>query len=313
MRRTIPRTDLLIAFEASARLKSFTLAAEELSLSPSAICKQVASLENYLGILLFFRVKRRLALTESGKLYFAQVSDLLRQVEQDTLSLMAQRGMGGVIGIAALPTFTSRWLIPRLTEFQKDNPDIIIDLSGRTEPFVLSGSPFRASINVNPKSWSGTQADYLFSEQILPVCKPELIGEKRQLQINELIEYPLLHQSIRPYAWRDWFESAGLLDVNPMGGARYELISMLIEGAKAGLGMILAPRLFVLNELASGELICPYPHVISTQRSYYLIYPEHELESHPFQSFRKWLANKAKIFRNSMFENNSILRTNFNY
>ena len=112
MRRKIPGTELLIAFETAARHQSFTRAAEELSLTQSAVCRQISALEEYLGVALFNRIKKRVTLSEAGQLYARQVRENLTRIEHDTLSLMAHRGAGGVLELAAIPTFASRWLIP---------------------------------------------------------------------------------------------------------------------------------------------------------------------------------------------------------
>jgi len=300
MRRKIPRTELLVAFEASARHQSFTRAAEELSLTQSAICKQIAALEAYLGVSLFYRIKKRIVLSEAGQIYAGQVTNLLKQVEQDTLSLMANRGAGGVVELAILPTFATHWLIPRLPRFHAEHPEIIIDLTTRTEPFIFVDTPFKAAINSDPTVWPGTSSDFLFCGQTIPVCNPFLLKGRKKLNASELLEFPLLHQSIRLNAWREWFESAGLKNANPMGGARYELLSMLMEAAKAGLGIILVPRFFVSNELSSGQLVCPCPHALPDKRLYYLIYPDDEIESTPYRLFRNWLCKQAAEFRETM-------------
>ena len=113
---------------------------------------------------------------------------------------------------------------------------------------------------------------------------------------------PLLHQSSRPDAWREWFEVAGLANVNAMGGSRYEVFAMLVEAAKAGLGVALMPRFFVLSEIASGELVVPCPYVLHNQRSYYLVYPEDKLESESLQAFCGWLRTQARVYRETETE-----------
>ena len=127
MRRRIPGLELLVAFETAARHQSFTRAAEELSLTQSAVCRQIASLEDYLGVRLFNRIKKRVTLSEAGQIYAKQVRESLRRVEHDTMSLMAHRGSGGVVELAVIPTFATRWLIPRLADFRAHHPGISID------------------------------------------------------------------------------------------------------------------------------------------------------------------------------------------
>lgn len=155
MRRKIPGTDLLIAFETAARHQSFTRAAEELSLTQSAVCRQISALEGYLGVSLFNRIKKRVSLSEAGQIYARQIRENLQRIEQDTLSLMAHRGAGGVLELATIPTFAARWLIPRLGSFHRMNPEITLDLTTRAEPFMFNDTPFDAAIHYGDPIWPG--------------------------------------------------------------------------------------------------------------------------------------------------------------
>ena len=132
---------------------------------------------------------------------------------------------------------------------------------------------------------------------MVPVCIPALLRGRSSIEPSELEKMPLLHQSSRPDAWRDWFEVAGLSNVNAMGGSRYEVFAMLVEAAKAGLGVALMPRFFVLSEIASGELVVPCPYVLHNRRSYYLVYPEDKMESESLQMFCGWLREQARRYR----------------
>jgi DNA-binding transcriptional LysR family regulator len=297
MRRKIPATDLLIAFETSARHQSFTRAAEELCLTQSAVCRQISTLEGYLGIALFNRIKKRVTLSEAGLIYAKQVREYLRRMEHDTLSLMAHRGAGGVLELAVIPTFATRWLIPRLADFHARNRSITLDLTTRAEPFIFTDTPFDAAIHFGDPVWPGALTEYLFGEEMVPVCSPALLDGRTHIAPAELESLPLLHQSARPDAWREWFDVAGRANVNAMGGSRYELFSMLVEAARAGLGVALVPRFFVLSEIASGELIIPSEHVLHNPRSYYLVYPENKLGSPSLQVFCQWLRDQASAYR----------------
>ena len=297
MRRKIPGTELLIAFETAARHQSFTRAAEELSLTQSAVCRQISALEEYLGVALFNRIKKRVTLSEAGQIYARQVRENLNRLEHDTLSLMAHRGAGGVLELAAIPTFASRWLIPRLGDFRANHPGISIDLSTRAEPFMFNDTPFDAAIHFGDPIWPGAVIEYLFGEEMIPVCSPELLRGRVQIEPEELATMELLHQSARSDAWRQWFEMAGVTGINVMGGARYELFSMLIPAAQAGLGVALVPRFFVQKEIASGELISPCPRALRSQRAYYLVYPENRVGTASLQTFSKWLHEQAATYR----------------
>ena len=193
MRRRIPGLELLAAFETAARHQSFTRAAEELSLTQSAVCRQIAALEDYLGVRLFNRIKKRVTRSEAGQLYAKQVRESLKRIEHDTLSLMAHRGSGGVVELAVIPTFATRWLIPRLVSFHEENPSITLDLTTRAEPFMFTDTPFDAAIHFGDPIWPGAITEYLFGEEIVPVCSPSLIEGREQITPEVLSRLPLLH------------------------------------------------------------------------------------------------------------------------
>ena len=305
MRRKIPGTELLIAFETAARHQSFTRAAEELCLTQSAVCRQISTLEAFLGIALFNRVKKRVTLSEAGLLYAKQVREYLRRMEHDTLSLMAHRGSGGVLELAVIPTFATRWLIPRLADFNARHPTITLDLTTRAEPFMFTDTQFDAAIHFGDPIWPGALTEYLFGEEMIPVCSPALLAGRTNVAPEELAALPLLHQSARPDAWREWFDVAGRPHINAMGGARYETFAMLVEAAHAGLGVALVPRFFVLNEIASQALVVPSEYVLHNQRAYYLVYPENKIGSPSLQVFCQWLRDQASTYRKASMEDQS--------
>lgn len=299
MRRKIPGTELLISFETAARHQSFTRAAAELSLTQSAVCRQIAALEALLGIPLFNRIKKRVSLTDAGQLYARQVRINLDRLERDTLSIMAHQGAGGVLELAVIPTFATRWLIPRLGEFNRLHPEITLNLTTRAEPFMFTDTPFDAAIHFGDPIWPGATAEYLFGEEMVPVCSPKLLQGEGKLSPRDLQHFTLLHQSARPDAWRQWFALAQVSDFNAMRGPRYELFSMLVEAARASLGIALVPRFFAVNELASGELVSPCPLAMSSDRAYYVVYPEGKDSSAALHTFKLWLLEQAQSFRES--------------
>ena len=296
MRRKIPNTWALVAFEACARHQSFTRAAAELSLTQSAICRQIAGLEEFLGVRLFLRSKRGVKLTEAGLAYSRQIAARLDEVERDTLALMAGRGTGGTLELAVVPTFATRWLIPRLGEFQREHPDITISLSTSTRPFMFEGSNYDAAIYFGDAHWPGTEAISLMRENLVPVCSPALIAPQTVVCAADLASFPLLQQSTRPYAWRQWFASAGLTVANDMNGPRYELFSMLAAAAMQGMGIALVPRFLFEDDIAAGRLAAPVNNIVLSATHYRLIYPEHKTDSPALRHFARWLESEARAF-----------------
>ncbi|MEX4005066.1 LysR family transcriptional regulator [Paraburkholderia sp. EG285A] len=288
--------EALIAFEAAARHLSFTRSADELALTQSAVGRQVAGLEAYLGVPLFNRVKKRLSLTEIGEIYARQVRDNLVRMELDTLAAMAHREAGGILELAVIPTFATRWLIPRLPLFYAEHKHVTVNLATRAEPFIFTDTPFDAAIHFGDPVWPGSIAKYLFGEEMTPVCSPQLLKGKVMLEPGEVSKFTLLHQSARPDAWRHWFAQAGIHDADCMQGQRYELFSMLVEAARAGLGIALVPRFFVSHELAIGELLLPCKLSLTSEKGYYRIYPEHKQHSPQLKGFETWLLAEASRY-----------------
>jgi DNA-binding transcriptional LysR family regulator len=296
VRRRIPSIEALIAFEAAARHQSFTRSADELALTQSAVGRQVASLEEYLGVPLFNRVKKRLSLTEIGEVYARQVRENLDRIERDTLAAMAHRDAGGILELAVIPTFATRWLIPRLPRFYEEHEHITVNLTTRAEPFLFTDTPFDAAIHFGHPVWPGSITKYLFGEDMTPVCSPRLLQGRTALEPRDVADFTLLHQSARPDAWRHWFAQAGIDDVDCMRGQRYELFSMLVEAARAGLGIALVPRFFVLHEVATGELVLPSGMSLRSEKGYYLVYPESRENSPQLQAFALWLLAEANRY-----------------
>ena len=291
--------EALIAFESAARHQSFTRSADELALTPSAIGRQIATLEDYVGLPLFNRVRRRVSLTEVGETYAKQVRDNLDRIERDTLAVATRRGAEGILELAVIPTFATHWLIPRLPQFYAQHRHITLNLTTRSEPFLFTDTPFSAAIHFGNPVWPGAVTQHLFGEEMVPVCSPELLRGTESLAPPALARLPLLHQSARPDAWRQWLAQARVHDVDCMSGQRYELFSMLVEAARAGLGVALVPRFFVLAELASKELIVPNEMSLLNDKGYYLVYPESKQNAPSLQPFKQWLLSIAREYRAS--------------
>lgn len=293
MRRKIPSSTALTAFEAAARHGSFARAAEELSLTEGAISRQIGRLEAFLGVTLFERVGNRVRLLPNGERYAAQVRESLDRLDRDSQYLMGQPNDGASLDIATIPTFAMRWLIPRLGRFQQKHPNITVHLAERMEPFVLAGSGFDAAIHFEHPAWTGMQTHQLLHEVLVPVCHPGLLtGRNRTTVLDEL---PRLHRRQNPDAWQHYSQEVGSPLTNPAIGARFDLHGMLIEAALAGLGVALVPRLYVETELASGSLIAPWPDGRTISKTFCLILPEPiELGREPIQAFAQWLLDEAK-------------------
>lgn len=217
-------------------------------------------------------------------------------MERDTLAAMAHRNAGGLLELAVIPTFATRWLIPRLAQFYEQHEDIVVNLTTRAEPFLFTDTPFDAAIHFGDPVWPGSIARYLFGEEMTAVCSPRLMNGRATLAPHDLSNFTLLHQSARPDAWRQWLAQAGVHEADCMKGQRYELFSMLVEAARAGLGIALVPRFLASQELATGELVCPCDLPLRSDKGYYLVYPEHKQNSPWLQAFESWLLSAASRY-----------------
>ncbi|MDM8358262.1 LysR family transcriptional regulator [Pandoraea communis] len=291
-----PGTAALLAFEAAARHESFTHAARELFLTESAVSRQIATLETQLGVRLFVRAKQRVVLTRAGRLYGTQVRRTLEQLDRDTLAIMAHGSGGGYLELAVLPTFASEWLIPRMKDFDDRHPDVRVNMGVHTDLFTFDETHFEAAIHFGQPTWPGTSSDYLFGEEVVPVCRPSLLkGPVRNAA--DLLTYALLHSTTRPSAWTQWFAEQRIEDNRTLQGVRYELHTMLIAGAAAGLGIALVPKFFVEGQLASLGLTIPFDVKSVAGSAYYLVYPTELTHGQPLSVFREWLLTQASAYR----------------
>lgn len=300
MRRKIPATHTLLCFEAAARHESYTRAAQELALTQSAVSRQVAALEDYLGQPLFTRARHGVALTPRGREYAVQVAERLLALERDTLNAMSTQGTQGAVHLAAVPTFATRWLIPRLPQLGAQHPDIVVHIDTRTRPFMFADNGFDAALYAGTPeqvaNWAGTRATLLVHEDVLPVCAPALLAGTRALTPQAVAELPLLQQSTRPFGWSQWFEAMGVSTSRALSGPRYELFSMTATAAIHCLGVALVPRLLVESELARGDLVVACDQPLRGERAYYLVAPLRDEEPAALVLFRQWLVAAAQPF-----------------
>lgn len=299
MRRKIPSLQALACFEAAARHQSYTRAAQELALTQGAVSRQISALEAFVGAALFQRTRHGVLLTERGRDYAAQVAPRLDALEQDTLDAMGGAGRAQTVQLAAVPTFATRWLIPRLPALQAQHPELTVHIDTRTRAFMFADTRFDAALFAGTPeqvaNWAGTKALKLLDEAVLPVCSPRWLDGQPRLTPQAIAALPLLQQSTRPLAWRQWFEAQGVSAPQAMSGPRFELFSMTAAAAVAGLGLALVPRLLIDAELAQGSLVVACERALPAARAYYLISPERSDERAALLTFRQWLLAQSRL------------------
>jgi LysR family glycine cleavage system transcriptional activator len=291
MHRTLPPIELLRAFEACARHLSVSRAAEELHLTQSAVSRQVAALEALLELKLFRRIHRRLTSTLAGAAYAPEVRAILSGLETATLELMAHGGAGGTLNLSVVPTFGTRWLVPRLPRFLAAHPNLTINLQNfETRPRRLdfAAEHVHAAIWYGEAPWPGTQGLRLLGEQVVPVCAPKLV-QSGSFAPNALGSYVLLQNTTRPRAWVEWLTAAGAKNVDGLRGPKFQHMAMIIEAAAVGLGVALAPRFMVSDDLAAGRLVVLCDRPLQSTKAYFLIYPDENQNLPSLRAFRDWL------------------------
>lgn len=291
-RRFLPSISALLAFEAVARLGSATAAAQELSLTQSAISRQLKTLEDQLGVALILRKGRQLALSDAGQAYVSQVRDILNRLAQASVALRTNP-TGGSLNLAILPAFGMHWLAPRLKGFAETHPEVTVNLSTRLKPFAIADSPFDAAIHFGHEDWPGVRYLPLMPETVVPVCAPDLLDAPLS-QASDMLAHPLLHLESRPRGWARWLAA---LDVaaEPPAGMVFDQFSTMAQAAIHGLGVALLPTFFAQPYLRDGQLILASAHSTQSIGSYYLVWPEDRDEGAALTSFRTWLAGQAQL------------------
>lgn len=293
-RRILPSLNALRTFEAVARHNSFTRAAEELNVTQSAASRLVRSLEEYLQIPLFTRRSRRIELTDQGEFYYGLIRDSLDLVEAGTVELIALKEGKGTLSIGMLPTFGTRWLLPRLPSFQNEHPDISLNIVSSDGDLNFTKERIDVAIRFGHGQWQDAIVDPLMSEEIVVVCNPDVMSGPHPLTTHEaLAHHRLIRHSTRTNGWEHWFRAVGLSARGMKWGPSLEHFFMIIEAAVAGLGVGLLPRFLVEDNLDKGTLIAPFDTHIEGPGSYYLVTSSAKSDLPRVRAFRKWMLEQT--------------------
>ncbi|HDL8246055.1 TPA: LysR substrate-binding domain-containing protein [Yersinia enterocolitica] len=296
MRYKIPKTDLLVTFEAVAQYESYTRAAEKLALTQSAVFRQITALEEFLNVSLFHHVRKRIFLNDAGCYYLDLVRDTLEQLEKDTQSIMSYQSTQQVLELAVTPTFSTHWLIPNLSSFHEDHPEIVLNLTALTTGADFLNLKYDAAIMREDFSSPWAQNEHLFEEELVPVCSRMLWrDDKKVMRAEQLMEeFTLLHQTTRLDAWYDWFALSGVNSPKVRMGPRLDLLSMLISAVRSNLGVALLPRFAIHKDLENGDMVIPCDLPMSTGNHFVLTYKDGKRGLRSLQKFSRWIHDKSK-------------------
>lgn len=296
MTARLPSLNGLRAFEAAARHLSFTLAAAELNVTQTAISHQIRRLEEELGIRLFVRQNRALALTPEARDYLPGVRAAFNDLRLATDRLL-RKDDDKVLTVSTLASLAAKWLLPRLTAFQESHPGIDVRITTSTSLVDFQRDNVDAAIRYGRGQWPGLRADWLMADELFPVCSPSLLrGDKPLRQPEDLKGYPLLHTSnANSDDWRLWLTAAGLpADIARQPGITFDMIFMTIQAAIDGIGVAMGRTSYVQDDIAKGRLVVPFKIALPADAGFYLVSPEGRREAPKLVAFRDWTIAAAQ-------------------
>jgi LysR family transcriptional regulator, glycine cleavage system transcriptional activator len=301
MRRGLPPLNACRAFEAAARLHSFSRAAEELNVTATAVSHQVKVLEAWFGLRLFRRRHNSVTLTESGAALVPFLSGALEQVLLG-VDHATQSARGSLLTISAQPHFALKWLIPRLPRFAALHPKTEIRLVTGNRGLDLGDENFDAAIrHLDTKSAQNKlslelRVDHLFQADLMPVASPKLYHPGRIYDPALLRKQTLLHVLSALDDWRSWLAAAGIRDIDAARGPKFDSYALAIEAAAHGWGVAMGRGAFVAGEIAAGRLVAPFGLRLKAEKSWFLLTNRDRYTPH-LAAFRSWLLSEATVDR----------------
>ena len=293
-RRLLPSTSALVTLDAVARLGSFSAAANELNLTQGAISRQIQSLEEQLGTQLFLRNGRGVIPTQRGENFHKSIQAALTLIQDASLEAITG-AKDNALNIAILPTFGTRWLLPRISTFVAAHPHINLNFATRIGQFDFDVEQLDAAIHIGKPNWPRASCTFLMDETVAPVCSPAFLAANKIRSDVDLASFPLIQMKSRPFAWEHWFASAGI-EATPHAAMSFEQFMNVAQACIAGLGIALMPLFLIGPELESGQLVLASHHTVKSQSSYYLVAPDNRQTSRPLAAFSQWLLEEAKNF-----------------
>jgi LysR family glycine cleavage system transcriptional activator len=304
MTRPIPPLNPLHVFDAVARHGSLTRAAEELCVTHSAVSRQLATLEDYLGVTLFERGPRGVTLTRVGATYFNDVGPAFATIATAT-SRLAGEAEGQPLRLCVYSTFAAKWLMHRLHRFEQNHPSIPLELSTTVKAIDFSNQSIDAAIQLGEGTWSGITSDFLFADVIEPVCSPGLLRIGPPLKsIDDLAHHRLLQSRYRKRDWHDWLHALGRTDLDSIVGLHkgsFQNSLLAYQAALEGLGIVMGQLHLLANDLASGQLIRPFRRPVVRTLGYYLMVPEGRARSRKVDAFRSWILEESRTIPTDEF------------
>ena len=289
--RRLPPLSAVRVFDAAARHENFTAAAAELGMTQAAVSYQIRLLEERLGLSLFARNKGRVSLTEAGRRLGPLVGSAFDTLDDAFSGLLADDS--SILSLSASQSLASEWLAPRLGAFQVKHSDLAVRLSTDNRLVDFTTGEFHAAIRTGPGGWSGLKCHFLFRLNFTPICSPDFMEEHKLERPEQLVDLPRL--SAQDRWWGDWLSEVGVHcpEGTPAAGLQLDNQVMEANAVRAGSGIALMTPMFWRMELATGRLVQPFPHIMITDRSQWLVYPEARRTQPKIAAFREWLLKQV--------------------
>ena len=294
MNTHLPPIMSLRCFESAAKHLSFTLAAQDLFITQAAVSQHIRNLEQQVGAPLFVRHSRRLSLTEQGHVFLPYVSQSLTLLA-DGMQKVSRASATGPLNISALPSFCSRWLVPRLWHFLEQYPEIEVRLTPSLQVVDLAQSDFDLAIRFGLGEYPHCDSEALMSDNLFPVCSPKLLTKMRLAntpltQVTDLSQVTIINDFLTANnSWKAWLDAAGYPRLTLKDNLSISDRSLAITAAVSGQGVTLARQSLVGEELANGQLVQLFDTSIASDYGYYLVTATNRPVSEKAQIFRAWL------------------------
>ena len=298
MSRAIPPLNPLRTFEVAARHRSFTRAAEELSVTAAAVSHQIKTLEESLGVVLFVRQPKSLELTKAAQAYLPGIQRAFHQMAEATQQLHLREN-SSTLKINVPPTFAVKWLIPRLIRYLKDHPSIDVKVSTSAQSVDFDREGFDLAVRYGRGVYPGLHAELCLPVEVFPVCSPTLLqGEHALREPADLRHHILLHDDstytdVSNPNWAMWLLHAGVHGIDATRGPSFWPSHLVINAAIDGLGVALAKRNWVEKDIEEGRLVRPFEISLPVEFSYYLVYPESRIEDRLITQFVDWVRREV--------------------
>lgn len=289
----LPSLNALRAFEAASRLTSFTRAADELCVTQGAISRHIHILEESLGVKLFFRVTRGIELTPAGTCYLQTIQDAFQRIDSATREIRGDVE-GRAVCISAVPTLTSRWLVPRISRLKRLYPDLAlrIETTEQNVDFALGGVDL--AIETQAREGVAIRSLKIFDIDLVPVCSPRQVdGRPPPTNFDELRECTLLHTLTPNGMWEYWFDRAGFLASSKTKALAFQTSDLAYQAAIDGLGIALAVPRLVGRELMAGTLVIPINVRVSCSGGYFLNALKSRLHKPSVMNVFNWLVTES--------------------